>query len=222
MVFDGERSTMSSAPLPDQVLDNVLETVLHFITSRHDRNAASLVCKSWFRAEAQTRSKVYIGNCYAVSPNRTVQRFRRVRTVFLKGRPRFADFGLVPVGWGGNLSPWIAVMSPAYPWLEKLCLKRMTVTNENLYTIATSFAHFKELLLNCCDGFGTAGIAVQVFRFFLLLPLIRSVIGDCESFFILLWSISKNRYRVTGVPWDSEKIASPTFLHFSVTFLRLI
>jgi len=75
---------------------------------------------------------------------------------------------LVPVGWGGNLSPWIAVMSPAYPWLEKLCLKRMTVTNENLYTIATSFAHFKELLLNCCDGFGTAGIAAiaEKCRFF--------------------------------------------------------
>lgn len=77
-------------PNPDQVLENVLENVLCFLTSRRDRNTASLVCKSWYRAEALTRSELLIGNCYAVAPRRVINRFKRVNSVAIKGRPRFA------------------------------------------------------------------------------------------------------------------------------------
>jgi hypothetical protein len=68
---------------PDQVLENVLESVLEFLTAPRDRNAASLVCRSWYAAEAQTRRELFIGNCYAVSPARAVQRFAGVRAVLL-------------------------------------------------------------------------------------------------------------------------------------------
>uniref|UniRef100_A0A5B6ZUK1 Putative transport inhibitor response 1-like protein n=1 Tax=Davidia involucrata TaxID=16924 RepID=A0A5B6ZUK1_DAVIN len=148
------------SPYPDQVLENVLENVLLFLTSRRDRNAASLVCKSWYRVEALTRSEVFIGNCYAVSPRRVIERFGHVRSVTLKGKPRFADFNLMPPTWGAHFTPWVTAMGESYRALEKLHLKRMSVTDEDLKFLALSFPSFKELVLVCCDGFGTSGLAV--------------------------------------------------------------
>ncbi|KAL6984041.1 F-Box protein [Sarracenia purpurea var. burkii] len=148
-----------ASPFPDQVLENVLENVLLFLTSRRDRNSVSLVCKSWYRAEALTRSELFIGNCYAVSPRRVTERFRRVRAVTLKGKPRFADFNLMPPNWGAHFRPWVTVMAQSYRALEKLCLKRMSVRDEDLALLA-HFPFFKDLVLVCCDGFGTNGLAV--------------------------------------------------------------
>ncbi|XP_042486784.1 transport inhibitor response 1-like protein [Macadamia integrifolia] len=147
------------SPFPDQVLEIVLENVLLFLTSRRDRNAVSLVCKSWYRAEAFTRSELFIGNCYAVSPRRAIERFRGVRSLMLKGKPRFADFSLVPPNWGAHFLPWVSTMATAYPWLEKVYLKRMSVTDGDLKLLANSFPGFKELVLVCCEGFGTSGLA---------------------------------------------------------------
>ena len=153
-----------SAPYPDRVLENVLENVLWFLTSRKDRNAASLVCKSWYRVEAMTRSDLFIGNCYAVSPERATSRFTRVRSVTLKGKPRFADFNLMPPNWGAHFAPWVSATAKAYPWLEKIHLKRMSVTDDDLALLAESFLGFKELVLVCCDGFGTSGLAIVASR----------------------------------------------------------
>lgn len=170
------------APYPDQVLENVLENVLHFLTTRRDRNAASLVCKSWYRVEALTRSELFIGNCYSVSPGRATTRFPRVRSLVLKGKPRFADFNLMPAGWGANFTPWVATMAKAYPWLEKVYLKRMSVTDDDLAMLAESFPAFKELVLVCCDGFGTGGLAVFVSkcRQLEVLDLIDTEVNDDE------------------------------------------
>uniref|UniRef100_A0ACD5ZLQ5 Uncharacterized protein n=1 Tax=Avena sativa TaxID=4498 RepID=A0ACD5ZLQ5_AVESA len=145
---------------PDQVLENVLESVLEFLTAARDRNAASLVCRSWYHAEAQTRRELFIGNCYAVSPLRAVERFGGVRAVVLKGKPRFADFSLVPDGWGAYVTPWVKALGPAYPRLERICLKRMTVSDDELGLIPKSFPLFKELSLVCCDGFSTRGLSL--------------------------------------------------------------
>lgn len=150
----------NSQTFPDHVLENVLENVLQFLDSRCDRNAASLVCKSWWRVEALTRSEVFIGNCYALSPTRLTQRFTRVKSLLLKGKPRFADFNLMPPDWGANFAPWVSTMAKAYPWLEKVDLKRMFVTDDDLALLAESFPGFKELILVCCEGFGTSGIAI--------------------------------------------------------------
>ncbi|XP_076890348.1 transport inhibitor response 1-like protein [Bidens hawaiensis] len=144
----------------DQVLENVLENVLIFLTSRRDRNAVSLVCKSWCRAEAHTRSDLFIGNCYAVAPRRVTDRFKRLRSVYLKGKPRFADFSLMPADWGAHFTPWVYVMAGAYRALEKISLKRMLVTDDDLAVIAKSFKGFKELVLVCCEGFGARGLGV--------------------------------------------------------------
>ncbi|KAF8370036.1 hypothetical protein HHK36_003946 [Tetracentron sinense] len=172
----------SPSPFPDQVLDNVLEDVLRFLTSRRDRNAVSLVCKSWCMVEALTRSDLFIGNCYAVSPRRVVDRFRSVRSLLLKGKPRFADFNLVPPNWGSYFSPWVTAMAAAYPWLEKVYLKRMTVSDEDLGLLAHSFPGFKELVLVCCEGFGTSGLSVVASRCRQLrvLDLIEDEIMDDE------------------------------------------
>lgn len=167
-------------PYPDQILENVLENVLCFLTAHQDRNAASLVCKSWYHAEALTRSELFIGNCYAVSPRRATSRFTRVRAVSVKGKPRFADFNLMPANWGAHFAPWVSAMAKAYPWLEKVYLKRMSVTDEDLTLLAESFPGFKELVLVCCDGFGTSGLAevASKCRQLRVLDLIESEVMD--------------------------------------------
>jgi hypothetical protein len=54
----------------------------------------------------------------------------------------------------------VAALGPAYPRLERICLKRMTVSDDDLALVANSFPFFKELSLVCCDGFSTVGLAV--------------------------------------------------------------
>ncbi|OAY49591.1 protein TRANSPORT INHIBITOR RESPONSE 1 [Manihot esculenta] len=139
--------------------EEVLEHVFSFIHSDKDRNAISLVCKSWYEVERWCRRRIFVGNCYAVSPPMVIRRFPELRSVELKGKPHFADFNLVPDGWGGYVFPWIEAMANAYPWLEEIRLKRMVVTDETLELIAKSFKNFKVLVLSSCEGFSTDGLA---------------------------------------------------------------
>ncbi|KAI3764641.1 hypothetical protein L2E82_14652 [Cichorium intybus] len=96
------------APYPDQVLENVPENVLDFLTSRRDRNAVALVCKSWYRAEAYTRSDVFIGNYYAVAPRRVTGQFSRVRSV----TPTRLGCALLAVGLHHSHRLWFAGEDP--------------------------------------------------------------------------------------------------------------
>ncbi|KAL6210444.1 hypothetical protein ACLB2K_015676 [Fragaria x ananassa] len=139
--------------------EEVLEHVFSFLHSDGDRNSISLVCKSWYEIERWCRRRIFVGNCYAVSPRILIRRFPDVRSITLKGKPHFADFNLVPEGWGGYVYPWIAAMASAYPWLEEIRLKRMVVTDESLELIAKSFKNFKLLVLSTCEGFSTDGLA---------------------------------------------------------------
>ncbi|XP_047958043.1 protein TRANSPORT INHIBITOR RESPONSE 1-like [Salvia hispanica] len=139
--------------------EEVLEHVFSFLRSDRDRNAVSLVCRSWYEIERWCRRRVFIGNCYAVSPEIVIRRFPKVRAVEMKGKPHFADFNLVPEGWGGYVQPWIRAMAASYPSLEEIRLKRMVVTDESLDLIARSFKHFKVLVLSSCEGFTTDGLA---------------------------------------------------------------
>ncbi|KAL3517487.1 hypothetical protein ACH5RR_020076 [Cinchona calisaya] len=139
--------------------EEVLEHVFSFLSSDKDRNAVSVVCKSWYEIERWCRRRIFIGNCYAVSPRMVIQRFPEVRSVELKGKPHFADFNLVPEGWGGYVCPWIAAMAEAYPWLEEIRLKRMVISDDTLELISKSFKNFKVLVLSSCEGFSTDGLA---------------------------------------------------------------
>ncbi|GER46823.1 protein AUXIN SIGNALING F-BOX [Striga asiatica] len=139
--------------------EEVLEHVFDFVTSHRDRNAVSLVCKSWYSVERFSRERVFIGNCYAVNPERLIARFPRVRSLTLKGKPHFADFNLVPQDWGGYVFPWIEAMAKNGINLEELRLKRMVVSDESLELLAKSFPNFKSLVLVSCEGFSTDGLA---------------------------------------------------------------
>lgn len=176
-------------PGPDQVLEIVLENILCFLTSRHDRNAASLVCKSWYRAEALIRSELFIGNCYSVSPRRVTQRFRQVKSVCIKGKPRFSDFSLLPRNWGAYFAPWLVSMVDVYRGLEKVYLKRMCVTDDNLAFLAHYVPTLKDIVLVCCEGFGTSGLAFVATECRSMVSSFRSD-GDRHHFFLEIVVIS--------------------------------
>ncbi|KAL4321677.1 hypothetical protein AHAS_Ahas14G0134400 [Arachis hypogaea] len=129
------------------------------LKSRKDRSSVSLVCKKWYNAERWSRRNVFIGNCYFVSPEILTPRFPNIRSVTLKGKPRFFDFNLVPANWGADIHFWLVVFAEKYPFLKELRLKRMTVTDESLKFLARSFPNFKAISLQNCDGFSTDGLA---------------------------------------------------------------
>ncbi|KAE9463929.1 hypothetical protein C3L33_04061, partial [Rhododendron williamsianum] len=139
--------------------EEVLEHVFSFVHTDKDRNSVSLVCKSWYEIERWSRRRIFIGNCYATSPGILIRRFPEVRSVEIKGKPHFADYNLVPEGWGGYVYPWIVAMARAYPWLEEIRLKRMVVSDEALELVSRSFKNFKVLAMSSCEGFTTDGLA---------------------------------------------------------------
>ncbi|KAM7267977.1 hypothetical protein ACFE04_010143 [Oxalis oulophora] len=139
--------------------DEVLEHIFDFVNSHKDRNSVSLTCKSWYRIEKYSREKVFIGNCYSISPERLVARFPGLKSLTLKGKPHFADFNLVPHDWGGFVLPWIEELAKAKIGLEELRLKRMVVSDESLELISRAFPNFKSLVLVSCEGFTTDGLA---------------------------------------------------------------
>lgn len=139
--------------------DEVIEHVFDYVTTHKDRNALSLVCRWWYRIERLSRQRVFIGNCYAISPERTLARFPALRSLTLKGKPHFADFNLVPRDWGGVVFPWIESFARSRVALEELRLKRMIVSDESLELLSRSFPNFKSLVLVSCEGFTTDGLA---------------------------------------------------------------
>ncbi|GLT83047.1 hypothetical protein SLE2022_013600 [Rubroshorea leprosula] len=139
--------------------DEVLERVLSLLNSHKDRSSVSLVCKDWYNAERWSRTHVFIGNCYSVSPEIVARRFPNIRSVTLKGKPRFSDFNLVPENWGADIHAWLVVFVVKYPFLEELRLKRMVISDESLEFLSVSFPNFKSLSLLSCDGFSTNGLA---------------------------------------------------------------
>jgi len=115
--------------------------------------------KSLLRAERRSRRRLAVANCYAASPQDAVDRFPAVRAVEVKGKPHFADFGLVPPAWGAAAAPWVAAAADGWPLLEEISFKRMVVTDDCLEMIAASFRNFQVLRLVSCEGFSTAGLA---------------------------------------------------------------
>lgn len=139
--------------------DEVIEHVFDFVTSQKDRNSVSLVCKSWYKIERLSRQSVFIGNCYAISPERVIGRFPGLKSLTLKGKPHFADFNLLPYDWGGWVYPWVEALAKSRVGLEELRLKRMVVSDDCLELLSRSFVNFKSLVLVSCEGFTTDGLA---------------------------------------------------------------
>ncbi|KAK3144914.1 hypothetical protein QOZ80_4AG0319640 [Eleusine coracana subsp. coracana] len=139
--------------------EEVVEHIFSFLPSHSDRNTVSLVCKVWYEIERLSRRAVFVGNCYAVRPERVVWRFPKLRVLTVKGKPHFADFNLVPPDWGGYAAPWIEAAARGCVGLEELRMKRMVVSDEGLELLARSFPRFKALVLISCEGFSTEGLA---------------------------------------------------------------
>ncbi|XP_027358482.1 protein AUXIN SIGNALING F-BOX 2-like [Abrus precatorius] len=160
--------------------DEVIEHIFNYVTWHRDRNAVSLVCKSWYRLERCGRKSVLIGNCYSTSPERVIERFPRLKSLTLKGKPHFADFNLVPLGWGGFVYPWIEALAKSRVDLEELMLKRMVVTDESLELLSLCFMNFKSLVLVGCEGFTTVGLAAIAAncRFLKVLDLQENEVDD--------------------------------------------
>ncbi|KAG6588870.1 Protein AUXIN SIGNALING F-BOX 3 [Cucurbita argyrosperma subsp. argyrosperma] len=166
--------------------DEVLEHVFDYVTSHQDRNAVSLVCKLWYRVERFSRAKVFVGNCYAISPERVIARFPGVKSLTIKGKPHFADFNLVPHDWGGDVHPWVQAFAKRRIALEELRLKRMVVTDDSLELLSRSFPNFKALLLFSCEGFTTNGLAAIASncRFLRELDLQENEIEDHSNYWL--------------------------------------
>ncbi|XP_021740438.1 protein TRANSPORT INHIBITOR RESPONSE 1-like [Chenopodium quinoa] len=158
----GVKKSKDPSNLPPKISsfpDEVLEKVLGMLESLKDRSSVSLVCKDWYNAERWSRTHVFIGNCYSVTPEIVARRFPKIKSVILKGKPRFSDFNLVPENWGADIHPWLLCFAKAYPFLEELRLKRMCLSDESLEFLALSFPNFKRISLLSCDGFSTDGLA---------------------------------------------------------------
>ncbi|GJN36043.1 hypothetical protein PR202_gb24868 [Eleusine coracana subsp. coracana] len=186
----GSRAAPAAAMPPWHALpDEVWEHAFSFLPAASDRGAAAGACRSWLRAERRSRRRLSVANCYAASPQDAVERFPAVRAAEVKGKPHFADFGLVPPAWGAAAAPWVAAAADGWPLLEELSFKRMVVTDECLEMIAASFRNFQVLRLVSCEGFSTAGLAAIAAgcRNLRELDLQENEIEDCSIHWLSLF-----------------------------------
>lgn len=186
----GSRAAPAAAVPPWHALpDEVWEHAFSFLPADSDRGAAAAACRSWLRAERHSRRRLAVANCYAASPKDAVDRFPAVRAVEVKGKPHFADFGLVPPAWGADAAPWVAAAADGWPLLEELSFKRMVVTDDCLDMIAASFRNFQVLRLVSCEGFSTAGLAAIASgcRNLRELDLQENEIEDCSIHWLSLF-----------------------------------
>lgn len=145
------------------ISDVALELVLGYIDHPRDRDAVSLVCRNWHRADARTRRHVTIAMSYSTSPADLARRFPCLVSLKLKSKPRAAMFNLLPRDWGGAAAPWIVRISQpsSFELLRSLHLRRMVVTDSDLSLLAAAAKapFLVSLKLDRCDGFSTRSLS---------------------------------------------------------------
>ncbi|OVA17664.1 Leucine-rich repeat [Macleaya cordata] len=141
------------------VSDVALECIMAYIDDPRDRDAVSLVCRRWYDIDALTRKHITIALCYTTTPDRLRQRFPRLESLKLKGKPRAAMFNLIPEDWGGYAGPWINEISDCFNCLKSLHFRRMIVKDKDLEVLVRSRGHMLQTLkLDKCSGFSTDGL----------------------------------------------------------------
>ncbi|KAF4346491.1 hypothetical protein CsatB_009389 [Cannabis sativa] len=139
--------------------DEVLGCVMPYIDDPKDRDAVSLVCRSWYELDALTRKHVTIALCYTTTPDRLRSRFEFLESLKLKGKPRAAMFNLIPEDWGGFVTPWVRAISESFQCLRSLHFRRMIVKDSDLELLARSRGRELEALkIDKCSGFSTDGL----------------------------------------------------------------
>ncbi|KAH7834825.1 hypothetical protein Vadar_020069 [Vaccinium darrowii] len=136
--------------IPEEILNHIFS----YINKNPDRNSASLVCKTWYEVDRNSRHSVIIGNCYAVSPERVIKRFPAVKSLTIKGMPRVGGYQLGPtcVGFSGNGLDAIATNCR---FLEHLDLLKCNAGHDNghwLSCFPESFTSLISLNFSCLRG----------------------------------------------------------------------
>ncbi|KAG6382667.1 hypothetical protein SASPL_145997 [Salvia splendens] len=135
------------------------ECVIPYVQDPRDRDAVSLVCKRWYEIDAITRKHVTMALCYTATPQRLSQRFPRLESLKLKGKPRAAMFNLIPEDWGGFVTPWVEEIIRSFGRMKVLHFRRMIVKDSDLELLAKSHGKVLEVLrLDKCSGFSTDGL----------------------------------------------------------------
>lgn len=143
----------------DSIPESALECIFDHIQEAADRSSTSLVCKRWHGIDGRTRKYVTIACCYAIDPSRLSRRFDSLETVKLKGKPRASMFKLIPDDWGGYAAPWISEIAVNCQCLKSIHLRRMIVSDDDLFKLAKERGHMLHVLkLDRCSGFSTTGI----------------------------------------------------------------
>ncbi|ERN09696.1 coronatine-insensitive protein homolog 1b [Amborella trichopoda] len=141
------------------ISDVALECVMAYLDEPRDRSAVSLVCKRWHYIDSLTRKQITIAFCYSISPCRLRNRFPRLESLKLKGKPRASMFNLIPEEWGGYAGPWISEISETFNCLKSLHFRRMVVTDKDLAILVAGRGHMLNALkLDKCSGFSTKGL----------------------------------------------------------------
>ena len=136
--------------------DLVLEFIMGHIDDPRDRDAVSRVCKKWHRVDSMTRKHMTIAFCYSTTPARLCQRFPRLESLKLKGKPRAAMFNLIPEDWGGYAGPWINVMARTLNCLKAIHMRRMIVRDDDVEVLVRARgSKLSVLKLDKCSGFST-------------------------------------------------------------------
>ncbi|KAG6503187.1 hypothetical protein ZIOFF_035498 [Zingiber officinale] len=91
--------------------------------------------------------------------------------------PPFHRFQLGSTWLGRLLLPPTLRYGLISPCLERVCLKRMIVFDADLALLTHSFPSFRDLMLICCDGISTPGLAV-IAKLCKVLDLIKNDVED--------------------------------------------
>ncbi|XP_078446990.1 coronatine-insensitive protein homolog 1a-like [Wolffia australiana] len=156
-----ERHEHGGRAIAAGISDVALEFVMGYIEDPSDRDAISRVCRKWNAIDSMTRKHITIAFCYATTPARLCQRFPRVESLKLKGKPRAAMFNLIPEDWGGYAGPWIKAISRDLDCLKDIHLRRMIVKDTDLELLVTALGpRLSELKLDKCSGFSTDALSL--------------------------------------------------------------
>ncbi|WZY90739.1 hypothetical protein YC2023_047474 [Brassica napus] len=143
--------------------DDVISIVMPYVTDPKDRESASLVNRTWLRADSETRYHVTMALCYASAPDRLSARFPNLRSLKLKGKPRAAMFNLIPENWGGFVTPWVNEIALSLRRIRSVHFRRMIVSDLDLDVLARARGDELEVLkLDKCLGFSTDGLFTVV------------------------------------------------------------
>uniref|UniRef100_A0ACD5TW44 Uncharacterized protein n=1 Tax=Avena sativa TaxID=4498 RepID=A0ACD5TW44_AVESA len=178
--------------------DVALVLVMNCVEDPWDRDAISLVCRHWWKLDAQSRKHVTIAMAYSTTPDRLLRRFPCLESLKLKAKPRASMFNLIPEDWGGSATPWIRELSASFSCLKVLHLRRMIVSDQDLAVLVDAKAHMLvSLKLDRCSGFSTTALA-----------LIARSCKKLETFFLEESSIDEKE----NVEWLRELATNNTVL----------